>query len=141
MRAWFVPSVVWVEQTSDAIRLATSLGFDPGSEAVLEGEPRLLVGGEGIVSSLHDESPNEVALTVEAPVGGWLILADTWYPGWATEIDGQPVQSYPANGVMRATWIPPGDHTVSYRYNPIVLPIGLSLTIIGLAALAYLRRR
>ena len=141
MRAWIVPSVEWVANPIEATRLATSSATDLSRTAILEGSPRTEQGGAGVVTTLRDQGPNVVELAIEAPEGGWLVLADTWYPGWAAELDGQAIESYPANGVMRSVWIPAGQHTVVFRYLPITVPFGLALTIFGLAAFAILRRK
>ncbi|MFV1859711.1 MAG: YfhO family protein [Anaerolineales bacterium] len=141
VRAWIVPRADWVTSPAEAIRRATAPNFDPSREVLLEGDPRLEVGGLGVVMTLRDKGPNEVELAVEAPEGGWLVLADTWYPGWTAELDGRATESYPANGVMRSIWVPAGQHTVTFNYRPITVPIGLALTLVGLAAFAYLRRK
>ncbi|MFQ5923819.1 MAG: hypothetical protein ACE5M4_13335, partial [Anaerolineales bacterium] len=141
VRAWIVPSGYWVMSPAEAIRRATAPDFNLSGEVLLEGSPRSGEGGLGVVTALRDKGPNSVELTVEAPEGGWLVLADTWYPGWTTELDGQATESYAANGIMRAVWVPAGQHTVNFAYRPISVPIGLALSIVGLAAFAYLRRK
>ena len=141
MRAWIVPSVEWVASPAEAIRRATSSATDLSMNAFLEGSPRPEQGRAGVVTALRDDGPNKVELVVEAPEGGWLVLADTWFPGWVAELDGEATASFPANGVMRSVWIPAGQHTVVFRYRPITVPVGLALTVFGLAAFAYLRRK
>jgi hypothetical protein len=141
MRAWIVPSVEWIASPAEAIRQATNPAIDLSMTAFLEGPPRPEQGGLGVVTVLRDQGPNVVELAIEAPEGGWLVLADTWFPGWAAELDGETTESYPANGVMRSLWIPAGQHTVVFRYRPITVPVGLALTIFGLAAFAILRRK
>ncbi len=141
IRAWIVPSVEWVASPAEATRRATSSATELSMTAFLEGSPRPEQGGAGIVTALRDEGPNKVELAVEAPEGGWLVLADTWFPGWVVELDGQATESFPANGVMRSVWIPAGLHTVVFQYRPITVPVGLALTVFGLAAFAYLRRK
>ena len=141
VRAWIVPLVEWVEHPAEATRRATASDFDLSMSAVLEGEPRPERGGAGFVTALRDQGPHTVELAIQAPEGGWLVLADTWFPGWIAELDGQPTDSYPANGVMRSLWVPAGQHTVAFHYRPITVPIGFALTVFGLAAFATLRRK
>ncbi len=140
-RAWIVPSVEWVASPAEATRRATSSTTDLLFIAFLEGSARSEQGGAGVVTALSDKGPNIVELVVEAPEGGWLVLADSWFPGWVAELDGQATEIYPANGVIRSVWIPAGQHTVVFQYRPIALPIGLALTVFGLAAFVYLRRK
>lgn len=140
-RAWIVPSVEWVASPAEATRRATSSTTDLLFIAFLEGSARPEQGGAGVVTALSDKGPNIVELVVEAPEGGWLVLADSWFPGWVAELDGQATEIFPANGVMRSVWIPAGQHTVVFQYRPIALPIGLALTVFGLAAFVYLRRK
>ena len=141
MRAWIVPSVEWAANSAEATHRATSSSIDLSVTAILEGDPRPEHGGLGVVTVLRDQGPNVVELAIEAPEGGWLVLADTWYPGWVAELNGRATESYPANGVMRSVWVPAGQHTVVFRYRPITVPIGLALTVFGLAAFAFLRRK
>ncbi len=140
MRAWIVPLAEWVASPAEATRRATASTTDLSMTAFLEGKARPEQGGVGVVTALREQGPNVVELAIEAPEGGWLVLADTWFPGWVAELDGQVTESYPANGVMRSVWVPAGQHTVVFRYRPITVPLGLALTIFGLAAFATLRR-
>ena len=141
LRAWVVPSAVWVTNFAEAISTSTAPGFDLSKKVLLEGDGRPQVGGQGVVTALRDEGPNSVELAVDTPGGGWLVLADIWYPGWAAELDGQAAESYPANGVMRSVWVPPGQHTVSFHYRPVTFPIGIAISLVGLLAFVFLRRR
>ncbi len=141
MRAWIVPMVEWVASPAEATRRATASTTDLSMTAILEGEPRSEQGGAGDVTALRDQGPHSVELEVEVPGGGWLVLADTWYPGWIAELDGQSTDSYPANGVMRSVWVPAGKHSVAFHYRPITVPIGFALTALGLATFACLRRK
>jgi hypothetical protein len=141
VRAWIVPSAEWVDSPAQAVRRTLAPGVDLSESVLLEGDSRTQSGGSGVVSLIQDVGPNVVTMEVEAPNGGWLVLADTWYPGWSAEIDGQPTESYPANGVMRAIWIPAGQHTATYRYRPLSAPVGLALSVAGMAAFVFLRRK
>ena len=44
--------------------------------------------------------------------GGWLVLADTWFPGWRAEVDGEHRTVLRANGLHRAVRVRPGDRQV-----------------------------
>ncbi|MCU0977915.1 MAG: YfhO family protein [Pirellulaceae bacterium] len=56
-----------------------------------------------------------VEVTLQRP--GYLVLTDTWYPGWTAEDNGQPAALVSANLVCRAVPLGPGHHVVVFRYG------------------------
>jgi membrane protein YfhO len=77
-------------------------------------------------------------LAVNAARPGWLVLNDTWYPGWKAEVDGraQPIQH--ANVAFRAVRVPEGRHSVTFTYEPTSVRIGELLTLLGLLGIGAL---
>jgi uncharacterized membrane protein YfhO len=86
-----------------------------------------------------------VAVEAVAPRGGWLLLADTWYPGWEATVDGHPAPVVRANVAHRAVRLSPGRHRVEFAFRPRSAIVGFALTAAGLAILiggvALLARR
>jgi hypothetical protein len=62
--------------------------------------------------------PNHVQVNVEDGPGGWLVLADVWFPGWTCTIDGQPTKVYRADYLFRAVRLPDGAHEVDFTFAP-----------------------
>ena len=62
------------------------------------------------------ETQTEIVVEAEAAVDGFLLLADTFYPGWTAEVDGKPVALYRANLSVRAIQLPKGRHEVRFTY-------------------------
>jgi hypothetical protein len=87
------------------------------------------------VKSLTD-SGNAVTIRAASPQAGWLILADTFYPGWQATVDGAPVAIQVANEAFRAIELPAGDHTIEFRYEPLSVTIGLWVSAVSLAIIA-----
>jgi hypothetical protein len=71
----------------------------------------------GSVTFRRDD-PNDIELAVDAPAPRYLVLADTYYPGWRATIDGQKTPIYPADVAFRAVQVPAGQHTVKFAYRP-----------------------
>jgi Bacterial membrane protein YfhO len=84
------------------------------------------------VESLTD-SGNAVTIRANSPQPGWLILSDTFYPGWQATIDGTSVEIQIANEAFRAIEFPAGDHTIEFQYQPRSVLIGLSVSLMSLA--------
>ncbi len=61
--------------------------------------------------------PNSVEIEVDAPQNGYLILTDTFYPGWTATLDGQKTQILPALHAFRSVQVSPGKHQVVFSYN------------------------
>jgi uncharacterized membrane protein YfhO len=88
------------------------------------------------------ESPNQLVIRTEAGSSGWLVLADTWYPGWKAWVDGESTPIMRANGVFRAVRLPAGIHLVRIRYRPVAFLIGLLVSgVSGLFVTFYFVRK
>jgi hypothetical protein len=72
-------------------------------------EPDILV--------VNDVSANQVNVRVNSTAPGWILLADTWYPGWQASIDGEETEVLRANYLFRAIQVPEGQHVVRFTYH------------------------
>ena len=80
------------------------------------------------IESLTD-SGNTVTIRASLPQAGWLILSDTFYPGWQAAVDGLPTEIRAANTAFRAVQVPAGAHTIEFRYEPRSVSIGLLVSL------------
>ncbi len=48
----------------------------------------------------------------------WLVISESYYPGWEATIDGTSVPISRANYLFGAIFVPPGEHDIEYRYQP-----------------------
>src|SRR5262249_50498245 len=134
-----------------ALQAIRSRALDPRREVLLAGctSPPAGVDGPGAgpVGSavIGDESPNQVRVQVSADRTAYLVLSDTWFPGWTARVDGHPADVWRANHTLRAVVVPAGSHEVVFAYAPRSLMIGalISAAAVGLAAVAAIlgRRR
>ena len=76
--------------------------------------------------------PNRVLLNYDAPEEAFLYASDVFYPGWRAYVDGRRTEVMRANVAFRAIKVPPGRHTVTFRYVPMSFYGGLALTCIGI---------
>ncbi len=95
-----------------------------GSGEDSAGEARIVVDGAV-----------RVVIDANSKRAGWLLLADTWYPGWRATVDGRPAPVLRANIAHRAVPLPPGDHRVEFTFRPASTTRGLALSVAGLILL------
>jgi len=145
----------WVQDAEEAW-LAVQEGLEGGSAQpdallVLEGSASRPVEGSGgtqpactaIVTGsakILDEQPDRIRIAVDAPADGFILLADTWYPGWQTLVDGQASQALRANYLFRATPLAAGKHQVEWVYRPTWFYIGVVLSGAALLFMLLLSR-
>lgn len=74
-----------------------------------------------------------------------LVLADAYYPGWEARIDGDRAEVFPVYSIFRGIQMPPGTHTVEFRYYPPTFRLGLwvsTCALVGsLAAILFVLYR
>lgn len=62
------------------------------------------------------------------PEPGFVVLADTYYPGWQAILDGEKTTIYRANSILRAIYVPAGQHTITFTFRPPDFFIGLGIS-------------
>lgn len=82
-----------------------------------------------------------VEVEVDAPDGGFLVVANTWYPSWRAYIDGKAKKLYRVNGVVQGILVPKGARRVELVYGAGDVYAGLALSALGLVLGAFLVRR
>jgi hypothetical protein len=68
----------------------------------------------------------------------WLMLTESWYPGWRVTINGQNVALLRADYLFQAVQVPPGTHKVIFEYSPFAFKIGAAISLLALAVVALL---
>ena len=70
------------------------------------------------------DAPNRVTIHAVLDTPGYLVLADTWYPGWQATVDGEPAEVLQAHYAFRAVYLEAGEYTVKMDYQPTSVHIG-----------------
>ncbi len=81
---------------------------------------------------LFQATPRRLEMEFTAPRDGWLIVADTYYPGWLCQVDGRPRQIERAHEIFRRVRINAGKHRVLMSYEPLSFRLGVIGTISGI---------
>lgn len=100
------------------------------------GQPCATEGGVQI--SEQGWKPNRKTIEVTADAPGWLMVSQTWYPGWIARVDGKRTTLLHANYLFVGLEVPAGQHTVELVYRPNSFVFGLLLSIlVGIILLAW----
>ena len=148
-RAYLVGQTLLVPDNKGAIAALAQDAFEPADKVVLfESE----VTSTGLTDELQSidpaasagrvtvssHEPERVALQINLPAPGVLVLSDSWYPGWQATVDGQPVPVLRANLLFRAVVVPAGVHDVVFEFVPDGLRTGAAAALLAGLVLAGL---
>ncbi|MGE5785674.1 MAG: YfhO family protein, partial [Myxococcales bacterium] len=142
-RVRVVPTAQVVSSSREAVTTMTRPDFDADRLVLLHTDPPTaapapLEGGlgerVGSARIVKDEA-TRVRIEVDAPQGGYLVLSDTYYPGWLASVDGRETPIHRANISVRSVKLPPGARSVEFTYEAAMFRRGLML---GMAAFACL---
>ena len=111
--------------------------YFPGLGDYCLSEPTTSASGE--ILTMADYG-NSVVLEVAVERDSWLVLADTYYPGWTATIDGRPTEIFQTNLAFRSISVPPGAHVIRFDYHPWWLIPGALISIASLVIMLMLFR-
>ena len=141
-RAWFVGVVKSVTSWEQAMQVMDEAEFEPKKMAVVEGQEMEFMGSwvHGVHEAANswtgdfDVRPNHLALQCFTSQPSFLVLSESWFPGWLATLDGQPQPLWRTDGVLRGMSVPEGKHKVTMTYAPTEFGVGGFLSMLGIAA-------
>ena len=135
-RAFVVGSCKKVER--EDMRDMVLGGEDPLKAVLLEEDVECK--GEGGNAEIISYEPERVKIRAEVKGEcGFLVLSDTYYPGWKVYVDGKRERILRAYGFIRTVKLNGGSYTVEFVFSPLTVKVGMILSIAGiLFALSFL---
>ncbi len=131
-----------LKPASDTLAALLAADFKPAELAYLQ-SGRGLDGPSGLQAGEEvrflSQSANRLNLEITATTQGYVILNQSWYPGWVARLDGAEVTIEKANYAFGALYLPPGKHILELEFAPTAFTIGLIVSgLTWLATLAFL---
>ncbi|MBN1992266.1 MAG: oligosaccharide flippase family protein [Anaerolineae bacterium] len=144
------PNLAEMDQEEYALR-----SLNPHQQLILDGENNglgrdLTPADAGPLSrarpgvEIIEYTPNQVTLTARLDQPGWLVLADTYFPGWRayakTPVETEEIELtlHRANGNFRTIYLQPGQWQVRFRYSPRSFQLGLYGSFLAFVTLVFL---
>jgi hypothetical protein len=147
-RAWVVNNAVVIESKEERLRVLGKGPWDPRRTVILETYPTeappVPTDAPAGRARVRARSPGEYVLEAENGADAYLVLSESYYPGWRAEVDGKPAEVFPANHLIQAIRLPPGNHVVRFSYRSRFLGLGLGVALLAAmvpVAIALVGRR
>jgi uncharacterized membrane protein YfhO len=135
-RAFVVHQSKVIQDEDEIIRQMNSDSFDPRRTVILEEEDGLSkAGGPEAAASENTEitirryEANRVVVDATLDTSGFLVLTDSYHPGWRVKVDGRPAPLLKANYLFRAVRLEAGTHQVEFIYSPKSFRIGVFVSL------------
>jgi len=114
--------------------------FNPRDLLLLEEDPKIentIKTPPAPETAVHIVSyqPDEIMIDASLPRPGFLLLLDTYFPGWQATANGEPTKIYRADYNFRAVSLPSGRSVVRFTYKPVSLRMGFILFLVGILLL------
>lgn len=146
LNSFFLPRAYLVNQykifpEEKILNYLTSKKFEPSKEVILEKKPNFLLRfsnknpGKARVEKYQ---PGYIRIRANATADCFLVLSDSFYPGWEARLDGKKVPIYQANYLFRAVPIKKGQHRIEFFYYPEEVYLTSYFSLATLSAIAGL---
>jgi hypothetical protein len=114
----------------DARSIFFSEKFNPTEEVILhEPLPAIAPDGEqGGTAEIVSMRANKVIIRTMTDADAYLVLSDTYYPGWKATVDGVETTIARANFCQRAIRLPAGNHEVRFSFDSPFVRTGAAIT-------------
>jgi uncharacterized membrane protein YfhO len=147
--AWFVQKVNYVKNAEEEMAAINS--FDPKQVAFVDEKFKPMIDetkvGYSPASSIKLTSyrPDNLVYEYSAAQDVIAVFAEVWYDkGWNAYVDGEKINHFRANYILRAAQLPGGNHKLEFKFEPssyytgeIISLIASILLIAGLGFTIY----
>ncbi|MFO1076925.1 MAG: hypothetical protein U1E73_04275 [Planctomycetota bacterium] len=151
-RGFVVPALRVIDGEDAQIDALVQKDLEPRASVIVSGDGAAALGklesrfedaGKREVRFVHEDQKR---LTVEVGPGdtGYLVLADTFFPGWQATLNGEPVPIVRGNLYQRVVRVPPMRCLVEFRFRADGFVPGLAIggaAVLGLCLLLVLGLR
>ena len=121
--AWFIQNIQWVDDANQ--ELAALNTIDPKTMAVVDKQFANIVSKHTLAPDstasikLLEYKPNYLKYESNTTSDQIAVFSEIYFKnGWKTFIDGNPVEHFRANWVLRAMNVPAGKHSIEFKFEP-----------------------
>ncbi|MBN1310816.1 MAG: YfhO family protein [Anaerolineae bacterium] len=140
-RAWMAYRTMIAPEDSQAWSWLADPSFDPRTTVILISEPELELPDnppDDWSVEITAYEPEYIALDVDTPTDGILVLSEVDYPGWQATVDGVTVPIWHVDGGLRGLPLEAGQYHIELDYRPLSFTLGVGISIGALLVLLTL---
>jgi hypothetical protein len=144
-RAWLASEVVPLSEREMTMAIHHSLlpdgrPFDPAGMALVDpgDEPPATYRAEGAIVRTQSVEPGRIRVMVSSNAGGFLVLSESYYPGWRARAGGRELPVRRTDLSLQGVTVPPGEHIVIFEFESPSLRAGAAASAITLTGLVML---
>jgi hypothetical protein len=140
--AWFVNEIQWAASADEEMQAVS--GMNPATTAVVHDEFKSVLNNYDSVDStasitMTKYATKKLTYDVKTPTAAAVIFSEIYYPaGWVCRIDGNEVEAFRANYILRGVQVPAGEHTIEWSFEPKTYATGVSVNMAGSLSLVLL---
>lgn len=138
--AWFVKGITYVRDADAEMAALDTLQtkahavaerrFD--TPAIDAFKPEEISTSPGDSIFLKRYAPNELVYDYRARTPQLAVLSEIYYPaGWKATIDGRAAPYFSVDYVLRALWVPAGQHEIVFSFDPPIVRTGQRIALGG----------
>jgi hypothetical protein len=96
-----------------------------------------------VIGTVHTVfyTPNKIRLTADSKCNSILSTSEVFYPGWKATVDGKETEVYKSNIAFRSIYVPQGQHTIEFYYQPTIYYIGGAVSLVSFFAFILVLRK
>jgi hypothetical protein len=136
-RAYFVSKGIKNQKEESVLNSIRNKAISVKEEVFIENDDNLpLYNPEKPVYKCDITHYDSMTIDIEVKTdkSGYLVLTDTFYPGWIAKINGEPAKILLANYFFRALKLDhPGKYYISFEFKPYSYKLGLFVSLFSIS--------
>jgi hypothetical protein len=118
-RAFLVGGAELRPDRSDRLLRLARPGFPVHETVILEQDPGFPLPelGPMLPLELSDDRSGRLALEVDAPFDGVVVVSESWHSGWEAWVDGEQVELTPVDHALLGVPVRAGSHRVEFAFR------------------------
>jgi hypothetical protein len=133
-RVFIVNKAIEISNKSKILETLAAPSFEWNSSVVILSDTDRIVAylpGQNRLKIVN-YTPNFIDIEATTTEPCFLVISDTYFPGWNVYINNKKGEILNANYAFRAVELEPGYNTIEFRYEPVSFYLGCAISFISL---------